>query len=399
MCTFYQYNEPAGHVDAVKERRLARVSGLIAGFQTLSIYLTTQQSSETGKNEKGQEKLMQLKVIKTLDEFKEIKTEWNQLLKNCASHVPFLRHEYLVPWWTTLGGGEWEYGDLYIVTANSVDGRLVGIAPLFHTTNLDGKSALMLIGSIEISDYLDVIAADEDLPAFTEALLEHLDRLEAPAWDVLDLYNILEDSPTLALLEAAALKRGWSFKQEQVQPAPRISLPDSWEEYLAGIQKKQRHEIRRKIRRSESYFIPVRWYFADDENSLDDEIEAFLQLMAHDPSKEAFLTEIMRTQMRESIHTAYRAGWLQLAFLEVGDQKAAAYLNFDYGNILWVYNSGINFDFSDLSPGWVLLAYLIQWAIDHDHHTIDFMRGNEDYKYRFGGVDRFVVRVQISRES
>jgi CelD/BcsL family acetyltransferase involved in cellulose biosynthesis len=206
---------------------------------------------------------MQLKVIKTLDEFKEIETEWNQLLENCASHVPFLRHEYLVPWWNTLGGGEWERGDLYIVTARSNDGRLVGAAPLFHTTNLDGKSALMLIGSIEISDYLDVIAANDDLPAFLEALLEHLDGPEAPTWEVLDLYNILEDSPTLPRLEAAAQKRGWLFKQEQVQPAPRISLPDSWEDYLAGIQKKQRHEIRRKIKRAENYFLPVRWYFAE----------------------------------------------------------------------------------------------------------------------------------------
>jgi CelD/BcsL family acetyltransferase involved in cellulose biosynthesis len=45
----------------------------------------------------------------------------------------------------------------------------------------------------------------------------------------------------------------------------------------------------------------------------------------------------------------------------------------------------------------VLLAYVIQWGIENGRTALDFMRGDEDYKYRFGGVDRFVLRVQITR--
>jgi CelD/BcsL family acetyltransferase involved in cellulose biosynthesis len=176
-----------------------------------------------------------------------------------------------------------------------------------------------------------------------------------------------------------------------------IALPDDWETYLANIDKKQRHEIRRKIRRAENAPIELRWYFVEDEASLDSEMDAFLKLMAYDPGKEKFLTDVMRTQMKAAVHTAFRAGWLQLAFLEIGGQKAAAYLNFDYANQLWVYNSGLNFEMGYYSPGWVLLAYLIQWAINNGRTAFDFMRGDEDYKYRFGGVDRFVQRVQIRR--
>ena len=214
---------------------------------------------------------------------------------------------------------------------------------------------------------------------------------------MLDLYNFFEDSPTLPVLKESAEKRGLTFTQEKLQPAPAIQLPSTWEDYLAGIDKKQRHEIRRKIRRAESNPIPVRWYIVQDENTLDAEIEDFLNLMAYDHHKEGFLTEVMRSQMRASLHTAFRAGWLQLAFLVVGDQKAAAYLNFDDANKIWVYNSGIDFSFQELSPGWVLLGYLIEWAINHRRETFDFMRGDEAYKYRFGGKDRFVVRVQIHR--
>jgi CelD/BcsL family acetyltransferase involved in cellulose biosynthesis len=339
---------------------------------------------------------MQLRVIKTLSELEKLETDWNNLLIKSASHVPFLRHEYLATWWKTLGGGEWEHGDLHVVTAYE-DGVLIGAAPFFRTINLEGRAALMFLGSIEISDYLDLIAPVEVMPTFIEALLMHLDGPESPDWEVLDLYNLLEDSTTLPIIIEAAGKYGWDTHKELLQPAPSISLPNSWDDYLAGIKKKQRHEIRRKIRRAESHDPPISWYIVEDENKLDDEIEAFLQLMAFDPEKESFLTEVMQTQWRESVHTAFQAGWLQLAFLEFGGQKVAAYLNFDYANKIWVYNSGIDFKFRDLSPGWVLLAYLIQWAIDNGREVLDFMRGDEVYKYRFGGVNRYVYRLQVSK--
>ena len=126
-------------------------------------------------------------------------------------------------------------------------------------------------------------------------------------------------------------------------------------------------------------------------------MEDFFTLMAQDAEKAAFLTQPMRTQMRLAAHAALRSGWLQLAFLEADGRKAAGYLNFDYANHLWIYNSGLSFDFAELSPGWVLLGHLLQWANEQQRAAFDFMRGNEDYKYRFGAVDRFVMRARIAR--
>ena len=60
-------------------------------------------------------------------------------------------------------------------------------------------------------------------------------------------------------------------------------------------------------------------------------------------------------------------------------------------NKLWGYNSAVNRDFLELSPGWVLLAHQIRWACEHGRTELDFMRGDEAYKYRFGAVDRHVV--------
>ena len=105
----------------------------------------------------------------------------------------------------------------------------------------------------------------------------------------------------------------------------------------------------------------------------------------------------MREQMHSIVQAASKAGWLQLAFIEVNGQKAAGYLNFDYMNHIWVYNSGLDFQYGELSPGWVLLGYLLEWANEHQRKYFDFMRGDEQYKYRFGAVDRRVMRVTLRK--
>jgi len=341
---------------------------------------------------------MQLKIIRTLDEFNTIAVDWNRLLATSAINVPFLRHEYLSVWWPTLGGGEWPHGNLYIIVAQDDDGQLVAAAPLFLTERSTGERVLMFLGSFEISDYLDFIAPADQLVPFLEKMLKHLCEPDAPAWDVLDFYNLLDDSKSLAALKTIAAKHNLNYNQETLEPAPRITLASDWEEYLAGLQGKQRREIRRKMKRAATHFEPVTWYIVEDKASLDDEIDAFFKLMAAAPEKDTFLTEVMISQMRSAMHTAFEAGWLQLAFIEIGGEKAAAYLNFDYDNQIWVYNSGINWNYRELSPGWVLLGHLIQWAIDSGRTAFDMMRGDEIYKYRFGGVDRFVMQVKITRQ-
>ncbi|MBN1306237.1 MAG: GNAT family N-acetyltransferase [Anaerolineales bacterium] len=340
--------------------------------------------------------MMDFKIYTDFSKLRGKTEEWNTLLSESVTNSPFLRFEFLLPWWETLGGGEWSTGQLHLVTADQ-DGQLVGIAPLFLTHNRDGQPALMLLGSIEISDYLDLVVRPKDLDAFVEGLLDALAADDSAAWSVLDLYNLLQESVTICALKKAAEKRNWVFSQQRLQPAPYIPLPGDFEAYLAGIDKKQRHEIRRKMRRAKAHEKPVRWYIVKDGDTLEAEIEAFLDLMSKDPQKAVFLTDVMRSHLKTSVRAAFEAGWLQLAFLEVDGVKAAASLNLDYDNRILAYNSGFDPEYLDLSVGWVLLGYILQWANEQGRSEFDFMRGDEQYKYRFGAIDRFVTRVSISR--
>jgi len=341
---------------------------------------------------------MEFKLHTTFDTLEPLAPTWNTLVAAGVTNSPFLRYEYLFTWWSTLGGGEWNEAELAVITA-SQDEQLVGIAPMFLTTNHDDQAALMLLGSIEISDCLDLIVCPEQHQVFVSGLLDWLksNRWGAADWQTLDWYNLPENSPSLSALKTGAAKYNWEYTETIYQPSPYIPLPGDFEAYLSGIDKKQRHEIRRKIRRAEESARGVRWYIVKDKNKLYSEMDEFLTLMAHDPEKAAFLTSAMRLQMEKSMNVAFNAGYLQLAFLEVDGEKACAYLNFDYDNKIWVYNSGLDLRFMDLSVGWVLLGYLLEWANNHKRAEFDFLRGGEDYKYKFGGQKRHVMRAKANR--
>jgi len=331
-----------------------------------------------------------------LNDFSHIQAhEWNELLKESISDTPFLRHEYQRLWWEHRGGGEWKNAQLILVAAREGE-KLIGIAPLF-IAEYENQPALLLNGSIEISDYLDLIVRKDDHAQFVSGLLDFLASNLAGNWSKLDWYNLPDDSPTLAALKAESQTRGWTHLEEVYRPTPRIPLNGSFDDYLANIEKKQRHEIRRKMRRAAESDLSVRFVIVDQSADIEPELNAFFDLMVQDPNKASFLHPAMREQMTAFLRAAHDGGYLWLGFLEIDGVKTAASLNFDYNGKLWGYNSGVSRSHMELSPGWVLLANTIQWCCENNRHEFDFMRGDEDYKYRLGGVNRFVMRAKLSK--
>jgi CelD/BcsL family acetyltransferase involved in cellulose biosynthesis len=326
---------------------------------------------------------------------------WNELVVQSIADTPFSRHEYLSEWWKTLGGGEWRVGEAsrppeLVLISGTENDQLIGIAPLF-IADYDGQRALMLVGSIEISDYLDLIVRADDHGRFLSGLMDFLGSSAVDEWSAIDWYNLPDSSPTLNALKAESDRRGWTHNEETYRPTPRIPLNGSFEEYLSRVEKKQRHEIRRKMRRAAESEKNVRFHVIDQTADIEAEINSFFDLMVQDPNKEQFLHPEMREQMTVTIRNASRCGYLWLAFLEVDGTKAAASLNFDYKNKLWGYNSGVGREHMELSPGWVLLSHVIQWCCENNRYEFDFMRGDEEYKYRFGGVNKYVMRTKITK--
>lgn len=345
--------------------------------------------------------------------FDALSAEWNALLRKSRFNTIFLTHEWQTTWWECLGKG-----DLWIVAfRRAATDELVGIAPLYcfthgkHEENLAGKTRLTLVGCIEVSDYLDVIAARGWESAVCHSLLRWLQSTDAPHWDILDLCNLPEESLTYRTMPALCEEFSWQAEVMQEDVAPQFQLPLHFETYLnEQVDKKQRHEIRRKQRRAERE-ADVRFYIvgADELQSsrydgraalaLDREMDAFIRLQrASADDKAEFMTPYMQRFFRCMAQRMLEAGYLRLCFLELDGEKAATLLAFDYDRRFLLYNSGYDPDaHAHLSPGWVLLAYIIQYAIAAGARLFDFMQGDEEYKYHFGSQDYKVMRVLVHR--
>lgn len=343
---------------------------------------------------------MKISACTTLDTFNQLRAEWNDLLRRSTADSIFTTWEWQTLWWES-----YHPGALWVLTCRDDDGRLLGIAPWFiEDTPPEGERTVIertvrSIGCVEVTDYLDLIAdrdhLDAVLNAFAAFLVEHAAR-----YDVIDLCNLPHDAPTRLRFADALAAHGFSVEVKQQEVCPIIRLPGDFEAYLESLDKKQRHELRRKMRRAEGVDVKVAWYLVGPQHDLNAELEHFFALMAAStPDKQIFLQDAKNVAFfRAMVPTLYACGWLQLAFLTVNGQRAATYMNFDYNGHVLVYNSGLEpGEFGHLSPGIVLLVHLIRHAIETGHTVFDFLRGNEVYKYRMGGVDNPVYMLRAVR--
>jgi len=320
--------------------------------------------------------------------FEELKSDWNDLLSRAPINNIFYTWEWHSTWWDA-----YQPGELWVITARD-NGQLVGIAPLFIVDTENGRY-VRIVGCVDVTDYLDFIVDADYVDAVYEAFADYFAD-NRDKFDVLDFCNIPQESITLKLLPDLLKDRGLGTTVEQQEVCPVIELPQEWGGYLGLLDKKQRHEVRRKMRRIHGATSEVDWYIVNGKHNLDDEIACFMHLMAaSDPEKAEFLKNPRNVEFfKRIVPLLHKAGWLQLNFLTVGEERVAAYINFVYDNRVLVYNSGLDFEqYGQLSPGIVLLAYNIQHAIEQGYTTYDFLRGDETYKYRMGGQDTAVMNI------
>ena len=331
---------------------------------------------------------MNVTLYKTEALFSDLSDEWQDLLVHSDANQIFLTYEWLSTWWSV-----YHPGQIWTLVVRADGGRCQGIAPWF-LSELDGERVVRPIGCVDVTDYVDVIARRGAEAAVFQSLADWLAE-HRNDFDSLRVCNFPQDSHALAELPALAQARGFDVRVQVEDVCPVIRLPSSFEDYIGALDKKSRHELRRKVRRATGQ---VAWYIVGAEHDLTVELEEFLRLMAAStPDKAAFLQDPFNVEFfRQMVPVIAQRDWLQLSFLTVNGQAAAAYLNFDYENRIMVYNSGLDPEaHGHLSPGIVLLVRLIEYAIACRREWFDFLRGDEPYKYDMGGEDTQVYRMEI----
>lgn len=286
-------------------------------------------------------------------------------------------------WWDHFGFGH----DLRLLSIASKD-TVLGYAPMMRSAG-----TLSFLGDTDLFDYHDFICGTSDLPAFYDALVN---CLASEDWQTLALGSIVANSPTLDLLPERLRAIGCEVMLEREDVVPGLALPANWDDYLQGLRKKDRHELRRKFRRLEAAgpFSLVE----TNADQLAPDVTLFLDMMGESrEEKRVFIKPEREAFFQKVVAEAWGAGWARLFFLDLAGTPVAAALCFDIGGRRLLYNSGYRLDQRANSVSLLLKALTIQQAIEEGLTYYDFLRGDEQYKFHLGGRPIDLFRLEATR--
>lgn len=313
-------------------------------------------------------------------DFDSLASSWDQLQEASSSAPIFSSRSWTSIWWRHFGHSYSNYlGEI------SSDGKTLGIVPLA----LNNDTA-QFIGSENVCDYLDFVISKGYEDIFFRTLINHL---VSEGIGRLDLLPVREGSTVMTSLLALCQQSGLSISVNAFDVSPYLDLPSKWETYLSSLEKKQRHELRRKLRRLDEH---GNLRFNRFTTISEDQMSTFLKLFRDSRGdKELFMTSEMESFFRDICSSLAGLGYLRLNVLEINASQIAHTISFDYHNQRLLYNSGFDRTYGWLSAGLISKALCVKESIEEGKERFDFLRGNEEYKYHLGAVGCPVYRCTV----
>jgi CelD/BcsL family acetyltransferase involved in cellulose biosynthesis len=310
---------------------------------------------------------------------------WDAVAAAAARRSPFLSWAWQHHWAAVFAEGR----RLDVRHVRDADGRLVAILPLYETE----PGALELLGGADVSDYLDLIAiAGQEEDAWAALLAARAG--ERARWT---LHAVPAASPTVQVLPTLAPGVGLAADATLEERCPVLTLPSSWETYLASLSGKHRHELTRKIRRFEREAPDGRAVVVRGPDAVSTRLDDFLALHRRSRvGKAKFMDTRMERFFRAALPALAAHDGVALWFLETSGGPIASFVCLEWDETVGLYNSGFAPESAPLSPGLVLLSHVIRDAIARGRPRLDFLRGEERYKLEFEPKLEDVFRVTIS---
>lgn len=355
---------------------------------------------------------------------------WDALVAANPWATPFSGWAFQRAWWDAYGANAHD-GTVVVLPVDESGVPLpgsepIGIVPLMHRhavepSDLTDHSRLRQAADAEMTavlpsatsiffgasyhaDYATLLAAPGDVDPVAEAVAAHFAGPGGPDWDVVDLRRLRCGDPAADALAAAFGRReqagGWTLNLEREDVCPVVTLPDGgdFDDFLATLGGKERHEIRRKVRRAEASG-PILLTRSTDPLA---DLPAFIELHQKRWGAEGLFPEtpggaMSRVFFRRLFELLGPDGPLVLSFLAVGDRRIGAGVHLEDGPSLLYYNAGLDPEARELSPGVLMVASYVRAALAGGFRRMDFLRGDEPYKYEWGARDEPIQRLLVRR--
>jgi CelD/BcsL family acetyltransferase involved in cellulose biosynthesis len=317
-------------------------------------------------------------ALEELSGFDALPHDWQRLA--AATSTIFATPQWLATWWRHFGRD----GALRLYACRDRAGRVVAILPL--ELRAAGPLTILRFAGHGPSDQLGPICAAADRPAVARAVLRATDAAGA---DVLLGEQLPADAGWGTLLRAGVLGSEGS-------PVTHLA-GGGWEAQLRRWTPSVRRLLRRHTRKLEAAH-DVRMRRTTAAAELEGDLDSLFRL--HEARWGAGVTAFATGDAsfhREFAATALERGWLQLSFLEVDGEDVAAVYNLRFAGADNQYQQGRLPAWEEQSIGTIALLRSIRIACDEGMGEFRFLRGSEDYKYRYADADPGLQTIAVAR--
>jgi CelD/BcsL family acetyltransferase involved in cellulose biosynthesis len=314
--------------------------------------------------------------------------DWQELFDADDRATPFAAPGWIMPWWRDYGR------TARPLTIKVLEGRrLVGLAPL--AVRRQGPFRVLFGAGAGVGNYWDVLSAEPEREEVTRRVAAHVGA-QCARWDAF----LLDRCEAGSRLPAALEGEGLPMRRRPPTAFALLTLPATFDAYVKTLSPKMRHEMRRAARQLDGgqfatrearepaeiadalvhwHRLRIRWWQERGRDMHADHAR---------PGFGRFAAEVMQEfvprglgRVVELWHADARVG---VHLYLVGDGTLYGWLT-SFDSALLHRSPG---------PGTLEKVAAIRFCIETGRR-LDFMIGQESYKYRFGAVDRWLPHLVV----
>lgn len=341
--------------------------------------------------------MISIEISKGVQAIEAIHSEWSDIVDRSESGGSiFVRPEWHLAWLDS------HPKTVPTVITARLEGRLVGVLPLvrFQTGAKDMFTTLIAPSAVDTCDQqspiVEASSASVVLPALFSAAFRHFGKRHVTLWR-----GVPADDPKLEVLREYFREQSISW-QESRELAPRMRLPgityqDAEKQWSAN----HRIDVRRRRKRLAEKGIVSLWR-PSSLSEADEALEAFFDVhdskwlsqgipgRFQDPSKRQLYRSMLRRLWGRGMHfSTVRCGGVDLSY----------HFGFLSGGWLLWYTPAYRLEYAHLSPGKIHIALLVEECYRAGWKGIDFLLGDEPYKFSWSNDQTEIVNLYASHYS
>ena len=336
-----------------------------------------------------------IKIIQSIKELESIESEWNDLFEDNRSLNVFQSFDWNYIWLKHFI----QKNDNIVIIAvydDKENGKLEAIAPFFTKRFFLFLKSLMFI-SYDYSDYLDIIIrknCDKEkiyAEIFNTVLLKNKSNKIA---DIIYLKQVSKKTLNLISEYLQKIKKiSLNFKESG--NCYYFNLPDNIEEYMKRFNSKQRYNILKRVEKADD--VNIKYSACSSVNTYKSLFEKYLNIFFELHQKRwqgkgkrgVFYNDDIKSFFKELFISLFNKNRITLSTLKINDGNIiASAVCFDYADKKQIYLPGFDTAYSGYHPGIVLIYNDIKESINKKYKELDFLKGGEEYKQRFGAIKR-----------